>query len=61
MVAYRLAAAWDEKSAVGVAVETGEGVKEVRTAFDFARHVDAIASVVPGARPAILDRGQGIE
>jgi Uri superfamily endonuclease len=30
-------------------------VKEVRTAFDFARHVDAIAAAVPGARAAILD------
>lgn len=57
-VARRLGVAWDERSAVGeVAAEAGEGVKEVRIAFDFARHVDAIAAVVRGARPAILDRG----
>jgi Uri superfamily endonuclease len=57
-VADRLPAAWDEKTAVGeAAAEAGDGVKEARTAFDFARHVDAIAAVVRGARTAILDRG----
>lgn len=55
-VQRRLGATWDAKTAVTeIANEDGEGVKEVRAAYDFARHVDAIARVVPRARGALLD------
>ena len=38
-----------------VAATEADGLKEVRTAFDFAKDVDAITEVVPGARDLILD------
>jgi hypothetical protein len=51
----RLGSTWDAKTAVTeLANEDGEGVKEVRAAYDFARHVDAIARVAPRARGAII-------
>ena len=51
----RLGSTWDAKTAVTeIANEDGEGVKEVRAAYDFARHVDAIVRVAPRARGAIL-------
>ena len=44
-VKRRLGSSWDERTAVTeVANEDGEGVKEVRAAYNFARHVDAIAA-----------------
>ncbi|MBA4191450.1 MAG: hypothetical protein C0467_26015 [Planctomycetaceae bacterium] len=55
-VKRRLGSTWDAKTAVTeIAKEDGEGVKEVRTAYDFACQVDAIARVVPRALGTILD------
>ncbi len=57
-VALRLAGARGEKAAVaGVAAAAGGGVKEVRTALDFFRHVEAAEQAAPGARRSVLGGG----
>ena len=42
---------------IEVAKTVGKGVKEVRTAFDFFHHVEAINKSVPGSRRCILASG----
>ena len=55
-VKRRLGSTWDDQTALKeIANEDEEGKKEVTTPYNFARHVDAIAKVVSGAREVILD------
>src|SRR5881394_1231835 len=54
-VARRLTSTSNELAAVReVASKSGVGVAEVRTAYLFAKALDAIETVVPGARQTIL-------